>query len=389
MLELRPSSAKRWLYCTASPAFIESQAKLLPEDTSSVYAEEGTLAHAKAATLLTGGSVADWPDDEMEEHVTRYVQMVRSQVENSGGADLFVEQQVNLFFDMSRTGTTDSAVVLQDCSRVFVNDLKYGAGLIVEAVENPQLAIYALSLIESIMMVYPCTEDTVVVMTICQPRVRDGKPVKDWTVTLKQLYQFCKNVTQAADYIERGEVKFSPSDETCQFCPAIAICAARSAQLLGELPAEPDVLPVEPTEELPTFPDPASLSVEQVSRLCQVSKALRGYLDAVETFVMAKLHAGEEVPGFKLVSGRSSRKWSDEAAAEKFLVTRVGKIKAFKHTLLSPAQAEKLLKGSTDTIHKKFEALVTKPEGAPTLASADDPRPALNINIEREFDSLI
>ena len=120
------------------------------------------------------------------------------------------------------------------------------------------------------------------------------------------------------------------------------------------------------------------LEPEQISRVLNNKKLVVSWLDAVETYVKEKLEAGEAFPGFKLVAGRSNRAWATDPSVEAKLADMFGD-QAYTRKLISPAQAEKILG------RKRIEEiadLVVKPKGEPTLAGADDPRPAVNITID-------
>jgi len=107
-------------------------------------------------------------------------------------------------------------------------------------------------------------------------------------------------------------------------------------------------------------------------------------LSAVETVVKERLEGGDGFPGYKLVEGRSQRRWSNEKAAEAVLVDLVGQDKAFAVKLISPSQAEKVL----GKVRKEDIAdLITKPSGAPTLAPESDKRPAVNL-ADDDFDVI-
>lgn len=391
-LSLRPSAAKRWMACRASPGLVATL-RLAPTD--SPWADEGTKAHEHAAkALLTG-----WNDDafdgdiEMAHYVKGYYELVRSHADEPGRL-LMVEQPLPLFYDPdAEPGTTDAAIIQEDGTAVFIDDLKYGAGVSIAAEGNVQLAIYALSVVEAYKDVYDFTDDTVVTLSIYQPRIADEPALRQWVLTLRQLREFCAPVGATVQSIkaEPFNQPFSPSDSTCQFCPAQAVCAERARFLLGELPLNDpeDLLEGKTPEE---FPAPEELTLEQVANIVRAKKSLVKWLNDCEEFGTTLLASGKEFPGFKLVAGRSIRKWSDEEVAAKFLRGMFRRHQIFEEKLVSPTQAEKMMKQKGNcrpSSWKKFEEIVSKPGGGPTLAPLDDPRPALNEQADpkQEFQS--
>ena len=373
-ISLQPSAAHRWLNCTASPRFLaEHEAELPKRDTE--WSTEGTLAHDVAEKMLLGHP---WScDPVMAEHVTGYVARVKANLATAGeGATLHVETKVPLFYMPEREGRIDTAI--KDVANVclIVRDLKYGEGVMVEAENNEQQAIYAESFIRDQWPDMPA--DGTVRIVIDQPRAREGATVKDWVLTRAELGLFCSRIGAVARKIIADEdTQFAPGS-ACRFCEAKGICPARGNQALA-------VLPEETTMQLGGLPPPEGLTEDQMRRIVEAKGQLVDWLDSVEAHVFARLTEGKEFPGFKLVEGRANRQWADEAEAAK-------KLRSFlpKDTLwsapkfLTPAQAEKALKNPlkpvTTRLEKALARLIIKPEGKPVLAPESDPRPAINQN---------
>lgn len=374
---LRPSGSKRWLTCTASAGLI-ARLEIVGEDEGSPYANEGTLAHECAAACLRHGFDESYFEGnlEMASYVKGYVDFIQKKVKPE--TTLFVEQEMPIFYDVETRGTTDAAVVHNDGSKVFIGDLKYGAGVSVQARDNTQLAIYALSLVRS--MEYEFTPKTLVTICIYQPRIAEEEPVRLWALTLEELETFCAEIQATATSILADPVEqdYVPSDSTCQFCPASAVCAARAAYLLGELPREANPLRVEGEE----LADPEQLSLAELARIVASRKHIAKWLTDCEEYAAKLLMEGKPFPGHKLVAGRGVRKWiDDEAVVEKFLRGMFRRHEIYTEKLVSPTQAEKLMKAKGNVRKSswaKFEDHMAKTTGGPTLASIDDPRPALN-----------
>ena len=371
VIDVGPSASGRWSVCTASPQFIVDNAAKLPSD-SSEYADEGSVAHDIAAKLLTGndpGLVAP----EMLKHVETYTLHVLQQTDpHIIKSVLKVEQPVNLFYMPHRSGIVDAAVILPDI--VYINDLKYGIGVSVEAEGNTQLAIYAESLIQSWEQLMDFPDDLNVVLTIVQPRDRNNpEPIREWRLTRKELAEFAKDLAAKAELAMTGKGEFVPDDKACQFCPAKGICSAYATRGLVALPEPARVI---------ELPHPGTLTREQRVQALKAKKVLAQWMEALEDQEIHDLTNGAEPVGLKLVEGKSNRKWANVDDALKLLSNHLSLDEMRpREEIISPAAAERALKGaklSTRFINK-MESLITRPEGKPTLVSADDPRPALSL----------
>lgn len=371
VIDVGPSASGRWSVCTASPQFIVDNAAKLPSD-SSEYADEGSVAHEVAAKLLTGndpGLVAP----EMLKHVETYTLHVLQQTDpHIIKSVLKVEQPVNLFYMPHRSGIVDAAVILPDI--VYINDLKYGIGVSVEAEGNTQLAIYAESLIQSWEQLMDFPDDLNVVLTIVQPRDRNNsEPIREWRLTRKELAEFAKGLAAKAELAMTGKGEFVPDDKACQFCPAKGICSAYATRGLAALPEPARVI---------ELPHPGTLTREQRVQALKAKKVLAQWMEALEDQEIHDLANGAEPAGLKLVEGKANRKWVDVDDALKLLSNHLSLDEMRpREEIISPAAAERLLKGIklSTRFTNKMGSLITRPEGKPTLVSADDPRPALSL----------
>jgi hypothetical protein len=366
-IDVGASSAHRWSRCTASPKFIVDNADQLPED-STFYADEGTEAHEVAAVLLDGKGLQPGTSAEMLRNVMTYVDHVRSH--QKSGARLSIEKRVPLFYLNSRNGIVDAATQSPDA--LYIDDLKYGVGVSVEAEGNEQLAIYGESMIRQWELITEFSADFPVHLSIVQPRDRNNPvAVRTWSLTRRELSTFTTQLGAKALQALRGEGEFAPSDEACKFCPAKGICAAYGADGLVALPEEARVI---------TLPDPGVLTREQRVKALKAKNVLRDWMDALLVQEISDLMAGAEPMGFKLVEGKANRTWVDTDAALKLLNNHltIDELRP-RADLISPAQAEKALKGRelSTKFQNKFKGLITRPEGKPTLVPEDDKRPAL------------
>lgn len=400
LVELQPSSSSRWLVCTASPGFIARHADNLPAESDTSYSREGTLAHELASTcILMGFDPALFDDVEMANHVKGYVETIQGWAATPNST-LYVERAVPLFYSpTTRKGTRDACVVADDSSWLRVGDLKYGAGVSVQAKKNPQLAIYAMSTILELEAtgLYSFADDVPVTIMIYQPRVIGERAVRLWVPTVKELREFCAEIELTALTIDSDphnpELVFAPGDKTCQFCPAVALCSARAGQLLGGVEVE-SVAALTRVERpsTPVFPSPERLTLAQLSKIVAIAPQMRTWLDNCETLGEKLLHQDKPFPGFKLVEGRSNRKWADPAQAELSLREHLGEEVLTKAALKSPAQIEELVKLYANTLPEDFDALLSslilKPKGNPTMVPESDRRPRFCQNPADFFEDL-
>lgn len=398
VVKLRPSDAHRWLVCRAAPGYcarLEAEGRLPKEEFD--YTLEGIEAHKLAALALRGEPLPDGADPLMVQHVLDYAAYVRRQLEKHRKHEplLLVEESVVVFYSPSRRGYVDAAVVVLDGERVthlYVTDLKYGRGVSVEAKRNPQLSIYVKSLLGWLREHFLVDKKTEVHVTIWQPRVQGEKVERSWPTDAGTIDNYCLWVEEVAKDIHARpfEQKFEPSDDACQFCPAAGLCDARARDLLGNAdetlaPIVLDVTRDPPVEQIDP-PDPTTLTPEQVARVLKAADPLRAWLKKVESYALAAMEQNlVKIPGQKLVRGRpGNRRWRDAAEAEKWLRRLFPRDVVTPPSVISPAQAEVLLKErkARQVTWDGFEKLVVRPEGNLALADEADERPAVDPRLE-------
>lgn len=389
-ISLGPSAASRWFYCKASPGFLARNAHRLPKEEAP-WADEGSLAHEHAAAALLMGYDEDagFPNAQMAECVRGYQEFVAAQI--SSGDRLVVESKVPLFYNPSRNGIVDAAIL--GSRRLVINDLKYGQGVSVEAERNMQLAIYAWGFIlEQRVVGIHLPDSAEVTLNIYQPRARDGRVVRSWTITVAELEAFLRPVGAAAKAIlaDPHNQPFHSDDKVCQFCDAKALCPTYAAKQLEAIPSDVGE-DVSVSQALGVVPA-TELTVEQLATLVATAPRIRQLLDAAEKMALGILKDGQSFPGHKLVRGKTNRKWADETDAHLFLSKWFKDDQLLTKTLLSPSQAESLLKSrKLLKVHAtRFNRLVTRPEGAVTMVPDNDPRPAITAAADAlaEFQNL-
>ena len=390
--KLSPSSAHRWMNC---PGSVAAEAGL--PDVSSEYAREGTAAHTLAekcarASLdpqtLVGTSiqVPDGVPIEVDREMANAVEqwlLLRQQI---GGV-----QWTEVKCDFSQFvpggwGTADALAVTRRAwqtdeprSTLHVADFKYGQGVVVSAAGNPQLLLYALGAFLSLDPVY---EFESVVVHICQPR----KAVQDWAeIPVDDLKAFAMDAQTAAEATLAEGAPRIPGESQCRFCKAKADCPALADHVLKIVTEAGAFDNVEPLPVKVMGPRELAAALSEVDLITTWCKA-------VEARALEELQAGVELPGFKLVRGRSpGRRWADVEAAEREAkkAARRHKLKTLEifepKKLLSVAKLEKVL-GKNDRLFS-VAGLVATPEGKPTIAKESDKRPALQ-PVQTAFEDL-
>lgn len=366
--KLSASGAHRWLNCLGS---VEAEKGF--KDSSSAAAEEGTAAHELAEIVLNDGGNCHaligkvLPEtnthtvtEEMADYVQQYVDYV-----TSVGGEQFYEERVD-FSEWVPEGFGTSDVIAFNGDTLDIIDLKYGKGLQVDADENPQGMLYALGAYNEYSMLYSFKT---VRVHIVQPR-RDHISV--WEIPTVDLLKWGAWVSEQAQIIQDGGAPRSPGKKQCQWCKAKATCPALKSHTEKVILSGFDEL--EP-------PNADTLNDAQLRKALESKKLIVSWLDAVESLVNERLQKGEQFEGFKLVAGRSLRKWGDIETATMELEQILGD-DAYEKKLLSPAKAEKTL-GKVKA--KDIQGLIVKPEGAPTLAPESDKRKSVSISVD-DFD---
>lgn len=406
---LSPSSAHTWLACAPAIALGMDQ-----PNKSSAYADLGTSAHTVAADCLTFegnatdliGEMVPGKLDQYEvtsafaEAVQCYIDLVRERVNAYEMAGYFVqlelEQEVPIGHITGEDGArgTSDAVILAFGSMdrpniIEVIDLKFGQGVQVSAVENPQGMLYALGAIEK----FKPHEFEEVRITISQPRI--SAVPSEWTITAEELdevsaYKFEPAAINALSRVGQKAFKleeFSPGEKQCKFCKAKAICPALKAYSEKTIADGFDLL----DEEVESLYPVAALELHELASIYPRLKLVEDWITAVRGRVSEALLSGEKLPGLKVVRGkRGNRSWSDAAEAETTLKSmRIKSDVMYKQVLQTPTVLEKALAESAPRKWKKVAALIVQSEGSLQPALASDDRPAVEVpKISDQFDTL-
>ena len=358
---LSASSSERWLNCPPSARLCEAY-----EDKGSDYAAEGTDAHSLCEFRLKQalGIPADdpienlsWYNEEMEDCAAGYAAYVSELLETAKQicADpvILIEQRV----DFSRWvrdgfGTADCIVIADGVLNIC--DYKNGQGCLVLADRNPQMMLYALGALDIFDGIYDI--DTVR-MTIYQPRKSN---ISVYEMDKADLYEWANSeLTQKAQLAYEGQGSFN-CGEWCRFCKAKAECRERAEANLALARYE--------------FQTPALLADEEIADILGKVDALTAWASDVKEYALQQAISGTAFPGWKLVEGRSNRKYTSEAAVAA-AVEGAG-FNPYEKKLLGITAMQKLLGKS------RFEELlapyIEKPQGRPTLVRSSDKRPEWN-----------
>lgn len=369
---LSASASSRWLHCTPS-ARLERK---FP-DASSLYAEEGTQAHAYAEQFLnlflkTGKTAITINDNaEMQEAVQAYVNICVEKINEARTASPDAQIKVEQRLDFSRWvpegfGTGDMVMVSDKYFEIV--DLKYGKGVPVSAVNNSQMRLYALGMYETFGYLYGADE---VRMTIVQPRLDS---ISTETISVDDLLTWGEEVKKKAKIAFAGKGDFCAGNH-CRFCKARNTCRAHAEYELKNV-----------KEDLQT----AELEDFEISDILLRAKGIKTWLDGLEAYALGKALDGYNWPGMKLVEGRSNRKITDDViAADNLLNAGFGAEAIYKpRALRSITDLEKLC--GKKMFGELMSGVIEKPPGKPTLVSIDDKRQALELqNIKNDFDESL
>lgn len=368
---LSASGSSRWLSCAGS---IRMSAGIVSK--TSEYALLGTCAHELGELLLRGGKQAKefigsviqgnagnfTVDEDMASAVQVYVDLVRREFKAAGkGAELKLEHKFNLGWLYEGMFGTNDSVISRPFGLLTVVDYKHGAGIAVEVEDNPQLMFYALGAAKD-----ETYEEVEII--ICQPRAphKDG-PIRRCRMSIESLFQWGQEVLlPGAKATEDPNAPLSAGDH-CRFCSALPICPEQRSKAIA---VAKNAFADAPTP----LPSPNALQPKDLKKILDAASMVKAWLEACATYAREGLEAGTLKPetiGYKLVEGRApTRKWKDEKAAAEWLEMLVDD--AFVHTLISPAAAEKLLKGDTK---KALKELVEQGKPGVQLAPVSDKRP--------------
>ena len=358
---LSASSSERWINCPPSARLCENY-----PDKSSDYAAEGTDAHTlcefrlkQALGLPAKNPIEDlgWYNEEMEECAAAYTAYVMELVEaakQSGSTPtVLIEQRVDFSrWVESGFGTADCVVIADRILNIV--DYKHGQGVEVSAVDNSQMKLYALGALEIIDYLYDIEE---IQMTIFQPRKSN---VSVFRITREALLEWAEGeLTRQAKLAYEGKGAFC-CGSWCRFCKAKAECRERANANLALAQLE--------------FQLPALLDDEEIAEILGKLDDLVSWATDVKEYALQQAISGKAWTGWKLVEGRSNRRYTNENAVIA-AVLQAGYDPYEKKVLGITAMQKALGKARFEELLSPF---IEKPQGKPTLVPESDKRPAMN-----------
>lgn len=359
---LSASSSHRWLACPPSARICASS-----EDTPSEFARQGTDAHSLCEYKLKkalGRKARDptenltYFDKEMDERSDEYVSFVLEKYEEAKTLCkdplVLVEQRLDFSRWVPEGFGTGDCVIIADRTLTVV-DFKYGMGVLLEAKDNPQMQCYALGALDLFEDLYDIEE---VSMAIFQPRKGN---VSISTIRKSELLSWGETVlAPAAELAYRGEGEFK-AGEHCRFCRIKTTCRKRAEYNMALAKYDCQM--------------PERLTETEIETILAKADSFASWISDIKDYALEKALSGKAWKGWKLVEGRSTRRYlNDDAVADK--VQKAG-FDPYEHKVLGVTAMTRML--GKKTFEELLEGLIEKPEGKPTLVPESDKRPAMNI----------
>ncbi|ADL50529.1 DUF2800 domain-containing protein [Clostridium cellulovorans] len=375
---LSASGSKRWLACTPS-----AQLELQFKEETSIHAETGTLAHEIGELMLAmhlklitkqayskelkrlkkNSLYSKEMDDYVQVYVDYAIEKINEAYARAKDSIILLEQMLDFSnYVPDGFGTGDLVIISEDVLDVV--DLKYGMGVAVSAKENSQMKLYALGALNLFDSLFDIKR---IRMTICQPRLDS---ISTYEIAIDDLISWAETeLKPKAQLATNGEGDYLPG-EHCGFCRARKTCRARADQRLAMTKYD--------------FKLPPLLSDEEIAEVLSVAEGISSWVNDVYAYATnLSINEGKRWSGFKLVEGRSNRKYISEEAVIK-VCNDNGITEIYTKSLLGITAMEKLL--GKDSFNSILGDLVEKPKGKPTLVPFSDKRKAIEINNMAEAD---
>lgn len=365
---LSASSAERWLNCTPSARLSEN----VPETTSE-YAEKGTLAHAIAELKLRKYAITPMGMRKFNAELKKLQDSPAYEVDMLAGTDMYLDHIKSIYTGYSSKnrptvyaehkvnyghiapdgfGTADCIII--GGGDLHVVDYKNGSGVQVSAENNSQLKLYALGALREFGLLHSVER---VHLTIVQP---NNGGINSWDTTPDALYEWAEEIKPIAQVANAGEGECKTGD-WCRFCPVLVTCSAQHT----DFSMFNDLTATSPTEMPP----------DEIGRLLNQVETVADWMTKLREYALSQIIAGVKIPGWKSVEGQSRRAWTDQDKA--FEAIKAGGIDEailYERKPLTLAAVEKAVgKPTFDELAGQF---INRPAGAPTLAHETDRRPA-------------
>lgn len=383
---LGASSSHRWLICTPS---VRLEEKFPPH--TSVFAEEGTFAHElceyKVNKVLHKRGLKrpqseQFMSEEIDTITDTYTQFVEECIEDMQARGIeplvFIEAKLD-YSNIAPEGYGTGDCVIIGGDRLHVIDFKSGAGVFVDADHNPQMMLYALGALHGYGFLY---DIKTVSMTIVQPRMEN---ISTCTMPVDELNAWAEEYVRPRALLAfKGEGELVPGDH-CRFCRAKVACRACAEEALGlarEEFAEVDDASVEPTKPgtLPSFQfkHPQLIDHGELEAILPNLARIQKWIDDVFAYASDEaINHGAAWDGYKVVEGRSARKFADEQKVIE-AATAAGYTDIYRQSLISLTEFEKLM--GKKLFQTTLGSLVYKPPGKLALVPASDKREAVDLS---------
>ena len=370
---LSPSSAERWISC---PASVQLSEKYRREETDSIFAREGTAAHALAELhgRLAFGYISEdefeagavrWEEEfgdvfgpptnsdreEMFEHARDYVRVVQNLASRYRHSSVHFEERLATGVPQS-WGTSDAVIVSP--LAVHIVDFKYGKGVRVEAAGNPQLRLYAAGALDTYGDLLGDTE--IVALTVHQPRL-DHTDTEE--LSPDELRAWREEVVIPAAKLALGPIEkapFGPSETACRWCPLAGACRARAEYIAEtDFGVEADVL------------DDAEIA-EILPRLTDIQR----WVEDVKKEALQRAYTeGRTIPGHKVILRGGKRIIKDQAFAIQRLIDAGWEAEQVSDIRVKGITALEKLLGRT-AFAETLGDLISRTEGKPAVVPETD-----------------
>lgn len=368
---LSASSAHRWMHCPGSVALCQN----VP-DKGSKYAEEGTLAHSLAELMINynlgrltktefGKKIKKLQEDpfysqEMQDYIEDYVrniwELTNEAKSHSKDAELLTEQRLDFSAWVPEGFGTGDVVIVYD-KVIHIVDLKYGKGVGISAEDNPQLMLYGLGALATYDMLY---DIETVKLTIIQPRLDN---ISTYEVYADDLLAWGETVVKPA--AEKALMEDAPCEagDWCRFCKVRATCRTRKDAMTELAKME--------------FRDARLLEDSEIGEVLRLADQLTAWANDVKEYAQQEAENGKKWDGWKLVEGRSNRKYSDETkVAEALIKAGYAESLLYERKLYGITAMEKII--GKKPLTEFCGSLIIKPAGKPVLVPESDERPELS-----------
>ena len=426
-----PSGSAMWLRCYGSLI-----PNVLADDDAGWEAAEGTVAHDLADEWSKSGIRPDHRvgeiveesgyEIEITEEMLAYVLDYLNWCKDTGfdGLTHYSEERVDLSLLMplpNQGGTADHfacGTILDntgiEVGIMVLTDLKYGKGVAVFCADdmadpravvlnndgsiwwngNTQVLMYAVGVFLRYDHIYHFEK---IVVRICQPRLGYFGV---WETTRAELLRFMQMLIDIAPLCLDPQAPRTPGPKQCQFCRIRAICPARLAHLeelvsdtfhdLTQVTRDYSVAEMNETVEmisdsltvdfLPTILRPQEIPLHALEKILPYRRVIENWFEAINNYLTdAALVDEAELHVYKVVEGRTNRKFSDEKKTAEFLLDLgLTEEDVYTTTIVTPAQAEEALHKRLKLKKADAKAMLKdrtyQPPGPKTLALKTDSR---------------